>query len=133
MILLRVISRMDLSLGIAIGQSFGQPVTAELMALHGQGYIREHIGRRHGGTPTQLYTITAKGRGALQEQNKKLGPVPTRTTGPSPPLRRETCSGGAIRPFTGRAGAMDALKYPSRVGNRLHYRVEEIEPADRAS
>jgi hypothetical protein len=128
---LRVISRMDLSLGIAVGQSFGRTVTAELIALREQGYIREHVGRRHDGTPTQLYTITTKGSEALQEQDQKLEPIAARATGPSPALRREPYSGGEMRPFTGRAGAMDALKYPSRVGNRLHYRDGGIEPADK--
>jgi hypothetical protein len=33
-------------------------------------------------------------------------------------------------PFTGRAGSMDALKYPSRVGNQLRYRDDGTPPAN---
>jgi hypothetical protein len=35
-----------------------------------------------------------------------------------------------MRPFTGRAGSMDALKYPSRVGNQLRYRDDGTPPAN---
>lgn len=126
---LRAVARMDLSLGIAIGQSLGRPVTEDLAALRAQGYVREVSSPRHDGTPSHLQTITAKGSQALQAQDGLSASALMPTIGPRPPLRRETYTGGEMRPFTGRAGSMDALKYPSRVGNELRYRDDGSEPA----
>lgn len=126
---LRAVARMDLSLGVAIGQSLGRPVSDDLAELRAQGYVREVSSPRHDGTPSHLYTITASGREALRGQDEQGASAPVPTIGPRPPLRRETYTGSEMRPFTGRAGSMDALKYPSRVGNQLRYRDDVSEPA----
>ncbi len=127
---LRAVARMDLSLGIVIGQSLGRPVSDDLAALRLQGYVREVSSPRHDGTPSHLHTITAKGREALQghEEQPVVSTAPTPTLGPRPPLRRETYTGSEMRPNTARAGSMDALKYPSRVGNELRYREDGSAP-----
>lgn len=125
---LRAVARMDLSLGIAIGQSLGRPVSEDLAALRAQGYVREVSSPRHDGTPSHLHTITAKGSEALRGQDEQSVSAPVPTIGPRPPLHRETYNGSEMRPFTGRAGSMDALKYPSRVGNQLRYRDDGSEP-----
>jgi len=126
---LRAVARMDLSLGIVIGQSLGRPVSEDLAALRAQGYVREVSSPRHDGTPSHLYAITAKGSEALGEQSAQSVSASVPTIGPRPPLHRETYIGSEMRPFTGRAGSMDALKYPSRVGNELRYRDDGSEPA----
>ena len=125
---LRAVARMDLSLGIAIGQSLGRPVSDDLAALRAQGYVREVSSPRHDGTPSHLHTITPQGREALQAHGEQGVTTPQPTVGPRPPLRRETYTGSEMLPFTGRAGSMDALKYPSRVGNQLRYRDDGAEP-----
>lgn len=125
---LRAVARMDLSLGTVIGQSLGRPVSDDLAQLRLQGYVREVSSSRHDGTPSHLHTITAKGREALQGQDETAPATPMPTLGPRPPLRRETYTGSEMRPFTGREGSMDALKYPSRVGNQLRYRDDGAAP-----
>jgi hypothetical protein len=128
---LRAVARMDLSLGTVIGQSLGRPVSDDLAELRLQGHVREVSSPRHDGTPGHLYTITTKGRDALQGRDEApSNAAPTPTLGPRPPLRRETYTGSEMRPFTGRAGSMDALKYPSRVGNQLRYRDDGTPPAN---
>ncbi|MGO4395691.1 hypothetical protein AB4Z46_30475 [Variovorax sp. M-6] len=126
---LRAVARMDLSLGTVIGQSLGRPVSDDLAALRTQGYVREVSSPRQDGTASHLHAITAKGREALLGQDEQRVTAAVPTTGPRPPLRRETYTGSEMRPFTGRAGSMDALKYPSRVGNELRYRDEGGDPA----
>lgn len=61
---LRAVARMDLSHGIAIGQSLGRSASADLAALRADGYVREVASPRKDGTPNHLYTITSKGREA---------------------------------------------------------------------
>lgn len=126
---LRAVARMDLSHGIAIGQSLGRSASADLAALRADGYVREVASPRKDGTPNHLYTITSKGREALQSHDRPSDSAPGPTTGPRPPLRRETYTGTEMHPFTGRAGSMDALKYPSRVGNQLRYPADRTAPA----
>ncbi|MDH6170066.1 hypothetical protein M2282_005236 [Variovorax boronicumulans] len=127
---LRAVARMDLSLGIAISQSLGRPVAEDLAELRARGYVREVSSPRHDGTPGHLHTITVQGREALQRQDEQSPSAPVPTLGPRPPLRRETYTGSELRPFTGRAGSMDALKYPSRVGSQLRYPGDDgSEPA----
>ena len=126
---LRAVARMDLSLGNAIGQSLGRPVAEDLAALRAQGYVREVSSPRHDGTPSHLHTITVKGSEALQGQDEQRISAAVPTIGPRPLMHRETYNGSEMRPFTGRAGSMDALKYPSRVGNQLRYRDDGSEPA----
>ena len=126
---LRAVARMDLSLGTVIGQSLGRPVSEDLAALRAQGYVRDVASPRHDGTASHLQAITAKGSEALRSQDGQGVSAPVPTTGPRPPLRRETYTGSEMRPFTGRAGSMDALKYPSRVGNELRYRDDVSDPA----
>jgi hypothetical protein len=130
---LRAVARMDLSLGTVIAQSLGRPVSDDLAELRLQGHIREVSSPRHDGTPGHLYTITSKGREALQAQDAQAPTTPMPTLGPRPPLRRETYTGSEMLPFTGRAGSMDALKYPSRVGNQLRYRDDGAAPAGKDS
>lgn len=126
---LRAVARMDLSLGNAIGQSLGRSVAEDLAALRAKGYVREVSSPRHGGTPSHLHTITVKGSEALRGQDEQRISAAAPTIGPRPPMHRETYNGSEMRPFTGRAGSMDALKYPSRVGNQLRYRDDGSEPA----
>ena len=127
---LRAVARMDLSLGITISQSLGRPVSEDLAELRAQGYVREVSSPRHDGAPSHLHTITAQGREALRGQDaQSAASTPALTIGPRPPLHRETYNGSEMRPFTGRAGSMDALKYPSRVGNQLRYPDDGNEPA----
>jgi len=126
---LRAVARTDLSLGIVIGQSLGRPVFEDLAALRTQGYVREVSSPRHDGTASHLHAITAKGSEALRGQDEQSVSAPVPTIGPRPPLHRETYNGSEMRPFTGRAGSMDALKYPSRVGNQLLYRDDDSESA----
>ncbi|MGJ7546636.1 hypothetical protein [Variovorax sp. LT1R16] len=126
---LRVVARMDLSHGAAISQSLGRPASEGLAVLRAEGYVREVASPRKDGTPNHLHTITAKGLDALQSQGDESISAPGPTTGPRPPLHRETYTGTEMHPFTGRAGSMDALKYPSRVGNQLRYRDDPIAPA----
>lgn len=38
------------------------------------------------------------------------------------PMWNGTYDGAELKPFTGRAGAMDAFTFPSRMGSKLHYR-----------
>lgn len=128
---LRAVARTDLSPGIAISQSLGRPVSEELAELRTQGYVREVSSPRHDGTPGHLHTITAQGREALRRQDEQTAATPVLTIGPRPPLHRETYNGSEMRPFTGRAGSMDALKYPSRVGNQLRYPDDGTAPAAR--
>ncbi|WP_219209522.1 hypothetical protein [Variovorax boronicumulans] len=126
---LRTVARMDLSLGASIGQNLGRPVSDDLAALRAQGYIREISSPRTDGTPNHLHTITDKGNEALQRQAEQSPSAPVPTIGPRAPLRRETYTGTEMHPFTGRAGSMDALKYPSRVGDQLRYRDDASAPA----
>jgi hypothetical protein len=118
---LRAVARVDLSLGITISQSLGRPVFEDLAELRARGYVREVSSPRHDGTPSHLHTTTVEGREALRRQDEQSASAPVPTIGPRPPLHRETYNGSEMRPFTGRAGSMDALKYPSRVGNQLRY------------
>lgn len=124
---LRVVARMDLILGVAIGQTLGRPANDEVAALRMKGYVREISSPRHDGMPSHLYTITAAGSEALRVQDGHRAVAPGPTIGPRPPLDRETYAGSEMRPFTGRAGSMDALRYPSRVGNELRYRDDDSE------
>lgn len=127
---LRTVSRMELSLGASIGQNLGRPVAEDLAALCLQGYVRETSSPRTDGAPNHLYTITYKGSEALRRQDEQSVSGPGPTTGPRPPIRRETYTGTEMHPFTGRAGSMDALKYPSRIGDQLRYRDDVDAPAD---
>lgn len=119
---LRIVVRMDLSHGVAISQSLGRPAYESLAMLRAEGYVKEIPCPRRDGSPNQLYTITAKGREAVKSQLHPSVGATAVTTGPKPAVRHETYSGFEMRPFTGRAGSTDALKYPSRIGDQRHYR-----------
>lgn len=125
---LRAVARVDLSHGVAISQSLGRPASEDLAVLRAQGYVREVVSPRKDGTPNHLHTITPRGREALQSHDEQCIVAAVPTTGPRPPLRRETYAGTEMHPFTGREGSMDALRYPSRVGNQLRYRDDPVAP-----
>lgn len=126
---LRIVSRMDLMAPASISQTLGRTTNGDLMALGNLGYLREHAGRRLDGTADVLYSITDKGRKALDAQDLSQQSAPTHATGPTSPMVGALYEGAELRLSTSRAGAMDALRYPSRVGNRLYYRDGKTELA----
>ncbi len=125
---LRAVSRMDFMPAAAIAQTLGRTVPQDLLTLCQPGHICEHLGRRFDGTPATLYTITAKGMALLAEMDdaaaSETGVRPGR---PVLSPNREAYDGSEMRPFSGRQGCLDALRHPSRVGDRLYYRDGAIE------
>lgn len=128
---LRLISRMDLVLGVSVAHSFGRPVHDHIASLRAEGYISDQVSRRLDGTSALLYTVTNTGKAALAAKAKESADLTTAAS--KSPLHRETYSGAELRPFTGRAGSMDALRIPSRVGNRLRFRTDDIAKGDQST
>ncbi|MCR6478180.1 hypothetical protein NU688_18610 [Variovorax sp. ZS18.2.2] len=134
---LRAVSRRDFMPASAIAQALGRTVPQDLLTLCQQGHICEHLGRRFDGTPATLYTITVKGAALLADSGH---PAPPETgVRPGRPVSspiREAYDGSEMRPFNGRQGCLDALRHPSRVGDRLYYRdggIRSLNGSDVAS
>jgi hypothetical protein len=108
------------SLGPIVQQAGGN-ANVSLMTLRDGGYVTEHLGRQRNGAPANMYSISAKGKDALKENAPRIEPTSAPETGWSTP-DRGVYMGHEIRAFAGRAGAMDAFQYPSRVGARLYHR-----------
>lgn len=118
---LRAVSRMDLTTALAVGKVLGRSPTEDLDALRELRFVRVVVSTRHDGTPNRFFTPTAQGTDALISFDREGDYVPVPTIGPRPSLTRETYMGGELQPFAERAGSMDALKYPSRVGDQRRY------------
>lgn len=128
---LEVVSRMNLASAAAISQTLGRAAPQYLLILCNQGQIRKQIGRRFDGTPATLYAITAKGIAALHELANAAEPsAPAPTNGPEPLGSRSAYDGLEMQPFVARQGSQDALRHPSRVGDRLCYRNGAVELID---
>ncbi|MCR6481002.1 hypothetical protein NU688_32930 [Variovorax sp. ZS18.2.2] len=130
---LRAVAHTNLSPLGAIASTTGMTVHEPLQVLRNKGYVREHGGVQGGGMPVLLYSITPKGKEALQalEIEPSDGMLSARAQGPSAPPTKHY-DGAEMRPSTVRAGSMDAFKYPSRVGNSLHHvdgTVTKVDPA----
>lgn len=66
---------------------------------------------------------------ALKTQYKEKAPAPKKTGSVAEPQRTNiweagTYAGEDLRPYDGRPGANDFLRYPSRMGDELVYRKE---------
>ncbi|WP_183024846.1 hypothetical protein [Variovorax sp. UMC13] len=123
---LRAVARTDLVHGVAISQSLGRAAFTDLAVLRAEGYVREVLSPRKDGSPNHLNALTIKGREALQSHGGQCVSAGASTAAQRESLSRETYAGTEMHPFTGRAGSMDALKYPSRVGDQLRYREDPI-------
>ena len=114
----------------------GFNVYGPLKTLGELGYVRDYISRLPDGNPGMLYAITAEGNQALSESNAAMNKEAAPTlAGPPTPPSRALYTGAELRPYEGRAGALDALACPSRSGSRRHHRdgsVTAVE-ADRPS
>ncbi len=119
---------MDLTPASAIAQTLGRAVPQDLLTLCQQGHIREHLGRRFDGTAATLYSIAAKGLALLAEMDRTAVPeAGAALRGSAQPPNREAYDGSEMHPFDGRRGSLDALRHPSRVGERLYYRDGAVE------
>lgn len=118
---LRAASRMDLATALSIGKILGRPVADDLDRLRELRYVRMVSTPRPNGPPNRLYSVTPYGTDALKDYDRVGEPVPVPTIGQRPTAHRETYMGGELRQFADRAGSMDALRYPSRVGDQLRY------------
>ncbi|MEJ8827490.1 hypothetical protein WKW80_36875 [Variovorax humicola] len=117
---LRAVAQTNLSAGPAIAKNAGGATRGALHALRLLEYICEHAGQQRDGAATKLYSLTAKGAAALAatggEVAEALPPVAApRTSGPSAAIY----DGAEMRQYGARPGAMDAFRFPSRMGNRL--------------
>jgi hypothetical protein len=63
-------------------------------------------------------------KAALAGQARKPMAKPINTEVMNAPIY----DGAEMRPYQGRPGATDALKLPSRMGDRLHYRDGRVTP-----
>ncbi|MDM0029824.1 hypothetical protein [Variovorax saccharolyticus] len=97
-----------------------------------QGYVQEHPGRQSNGASSMLHSLSSKGQAALRKAGAALAtesPVPSLAM---PRAARDTSGsvymGEELRPFTGRAGSMDAMKHPSRFGENLRHADGSITP-----
>jgi hypothetical protein len=124
MAVLHAIAQSDLSTASTIDHQAGRSVLKELSTLVEQGYVREHVDRRRNGVTATLYSLTAEGERAIRAADAAATEpsVPTvetpRTASPSAGVYQ----GAELRPYTGRAGALDAFTHPSRMGDCLHHR-----------
>lgn len=124
-VVLQAVSKRDFIQSSTLSKNVGWPVREVLATVCALGYVAEVSSPRRDGTPIQLYAITALGMMELQKMQAQDVSEPVRTIGPRPPLTRETYNGAELQPFSGRSGSMDALKYPSRVGNNLRHRDDK--------
>jgi hypothetical protein len=129
---LRAVAHMNLSGISAISQHAGGTVRGALQTLRNRGYIREHTGHQNDGGATRLYSLTAKGEEALIEMGhgEATMPIPARAVPRSSGPGTAIYDGSEMRPFVGRPGAMDAFRYPSRVGKRLYHPDGSVTPVE---
>jgi hypothetical protein len=122
---LRVVANTDLTTLGTIVQQAGDNANGSLMELRDCGYVSENLGRQSNGMPTMMYSISAKGKDVRNESENENAP---RTKSAlvlavaSSTQERPVYMGHEMRAFAGRTGAMDAFRYPSRVGGRLYHR-----------
>ncbi|WP_286374065.1 hypothetical protein [Variovorax saccharolyticus] len=97
-----------------------------------QGYVKEHPGLQSNGASSMLHSLSSKGQAALR---KAGAAVAIECPDPSPAMARVASDtsgalymGEELRPFTGRAGSMDAMRHPSRFGENLRHPDGSITP-----
>lgn len=123
--MLKIIAHADLAALGTIAQHAGSNTQGLLKTLRKRGYVSEHAGRQSNGGPTTMYSVSVKGKNAIKESEgesaRGIEPIPVSVaTADTPP--REVYRGNEMRPYAGRPGAMDAFRFPSRIGNQLHHR-----------
>lgn len=128
---LRAVSRMDFCTVLSVSTTLGRSAAVDIEALRMLGYISVVSSPRKDGSPSRLNTLTQQGTEALRTHDEPRAAVSGPTIGARPPLNRETYMGSEMQPYTGRAGSMDALKYPSRVGDELRYRDTPVTPTEK--
>lgn len=134
--ILRAIAHTDLATLSTIAHHAGSNTHGLLMTLRERGYLSEHVGRQRNGSPTTMYSVSVKGKDALKKSEDEsnctpgIEPVPALAAAPIAPSGG-VYGGSEMRPYTGRPGAMDAFKFPSRVGDRLHHRDGSVTSVSR--
>lgn len=128
---LSAVARMDLSVSVAISQHLGRSVANDVTALRLLGFIREVLSSRKDGTASNLIAITPKGKDALKVYDEQRTEGLLLTPPRRPSLDQGTYMGNDMVAFGSRAGASDALNFPSRVGNELRYRDKPTAPASK--
>ncbi|WP_286373310.1 hypothetical protein [Variovorax saccharolyticus] len=97
-----------------------------------QGYVQEHPGLQSNGAASVLHSLSSKGQAALRKADAAAAPESPVPSIAMPRAARETSGsvymGEELRPFTGRAGSMDAMKHPSRFGENLRHADGSITP-----
>jgi hypothetical protein len=77
-----------------------------------------------------LYSLTAEGERAIRAADAAATEpsVPTVATPRTASPSASVYQGAELRPYTGRAGALDSFAHPSRMGDRLHHRNGSLTP-----
>jgi hypothetical protein len=121
---LRVIGHADLATIGTIAQHLGSNTQALLTKLSELGHLSQQLGQQRNGTPTTMYSLSDTGKKVLKENETQRTVEPVAVPGPAEPSSeapREIYGGFEMQPFCGRPGAMDAFKFPSRIGDRLYH------------
>ncbi|MDQ0086073.1 hypothetical protein J2W35_006454 [Variovorax boronicumulans] len=124
---------MNLAKSSIIAQQAGGSIQETMKMLCNLGYVREHTGRQSDGLPAHLYSLTSVGKAALETLDDETaaanlipGVAAPRVCAPSSALY----DGSEMRPYVGRPGALNAFKFPSRVGQRLYHPDGTVTPLE---
>ncbi|MDM0029887.1 hypothetical protein [Variovorax saccharolyticus] len=131
--LLRALDKSNMAPSNALIKTGIGGVHETLKWLVEQGHVQEHPSLQCNGASSMLYSLSSNGQRALQQAGEAAAQRPV--TAPAP-VRGRTDTSGAVymgdelRPFTGRAGSMDAMKHPSRFGENLRHADGSMTPVE---